>query len=165
MRQAIEYFKSEKVETIGFITESRLQGKLRKFKGYMKDSYGGYDEDYIVLINDLFEKGGYFAAEELIHRKKLPRALFCESDSLAMGAMRAFMERGYKIPDDIAIVGFNNISKMKHLTPSLSSIDFSYKEVVDAGVDTVIKVMLGKDHEDFIEFDSEFIPRESSVIK
>lgn len=165
MEQAIKYFKSKSIETIGFISESRLQGKLRKFKGFMKDIYGGYDEDYIVLINDLFEKGGYYAAEELIHRKRVPRALFCESDSLAMGAMRALMESGYRIPDDVAIVGFNNSPKMKFLTPSLSTVDFSYNKIVEAGVSTVIHLLLGKDYDDFIEFDSEFIPRESSVIR
>ena len=165
LKKAIEYFKSSGVETVGFITETRLQGKLKKFKMFMKELYGDYDDDYIVLVNDLFEKGGYYAAEELIHRKRIPRALFCENDSLAMGAMRAFMERGYKIPDDIAVVGFNNITKMKFLSPSLSSIDFSYKRIVEAGVDTVINVLVGKEYEDFIELDSEFIPRESSVIK
>ena len=165
MEQAIKYFKSKNVETIGFISESRLQGKLRKFKGFMKDIYGGYDEDYIVVINDLFEKGGYYAADELLHRNKIPRALFCESDNLAMGAMRALRERGYRIPDDVAVVGFNNSPKMKYLTPSLSTIDFSYSKVVEAGVNTVIHLLLGKDYNDFSEFDSEFIPRESSVIK
>ena len=164
MKAAIEHFKEKNVESIGFITESRLLGKLHKFKGFMNEIYGGYDDDYIVLINDLFEKGGYYAAEELVQRKKVPKVLFCETDSLAMGAMRALMERGYKIPDDIAIVGFNNSPKMKYLTPSLSSIDFSYEKIIDAGVNTVIHLLLGKEYTDFIEFDSEFVPRESSRI-
>ena len=82
-----------------------------------------------------------------------------------MGAMRAFSERGYRVPDDVAIVGFNNSPKMKFLTPSLSTVDFSYKKIIDAGVNTVIHLLVGKEYDDFIEFDSEFIPRESSVIK
>jgi LacI family transcriptional regulator len=82
-----------------------------------------------------------------------------------MGAMRALMESGYRIPDDVAIVGFNNSPKMKFLTPSLSTVDFSYNKIVEAGVSTVIHLLLGKDFDDFIEFDSEFIPRESSVIR
>lgn len=164
MRQAIEYFKSRGVDKIGFISETRLQGKLRKFKGIMKEIYGGYDEDYIVSVNDLFEMGGYYAAEELVHRKKVPRVLLCENDNLAMGAMRALLKRGIKIPEDVAIVGSNNSPKMKYLTPALSTIDFSQKKIIEIGVKTVIHLLVGKDYDNFVELDSEFIPRESSAI-
>jgi DNA-binding LacI/PurR family transcriptional regulator len=49
-------------------------------------------------------------------------AVFCFTDELALGAMRALAERGLRVPDDVAIVGFDDIEDGRFVTPSLSTI-------------------------------------------
>ncbi len=60
--------------------------------------------------------------EYLQQNKELPSALFASSDALAIGAMRALQEKNIKIPEEIAIIGFNDVSVAKYVFPTLSTI-------------------------------------------
>lgn len=80
------------------------------------------------LMEDKFSvESGYQMASELIRRQKkgeaaLPTAIFAASDPIAIGAMRAFYEHHYRIPDDISIIGFDDISAAGFLNPPLTTI-------------------------------------------
>ena len=63
-------------------------------------------EDY--LLGDFREKSGYCAAKLLMIFEKLPEVLVCANDNMAIGAMRAFREEGIRVPQDIAITGFDD---------------------------------------------------------
>lgn len=57
-------------------------------------------------------------------------ALFCLNDSLAFGAMRALQESGVRIPDDVALLGFDNVDEGRYSVPSLSTVDPGVDELV-----------------------------------
>jgi DNA-binding LacI/PurR family transcriptional regulator len=59
---------------------------------------------------------------ELLERNRRLDAVFCFNDELALGALRALHERGVRVPDDIAVVGFDDIEDARYSTPSLSTI-------------------------------------------
>jgi len=63
-------------------------------------------ENYFT--GDYREKGGYKAAKILMLSERLPEVLICANDNMAIGAMKAFRENGLKVPEDIAITGFDN---------------------------------------------------------
>ncbi|WP_368498164.1 LacI family DNA-binding transcriptional regulator [Herbiconiux sp. A18JL235] len=65
---------------------------------------------------------GYTAARELLASAEAPDAIFCYSDLLAMGAMRAVFDAGLRVPDDIAIVGIDDIEEGRYSRPSLSTV-------------------------------------------
>lgn len=67
-------------------------------------------------------KDGETIAEDLIKDKKLPQAIFASNDALAIGAMSVFKKHGYKVPEDIAIMGFSESRVAKHISPSLTSV-------------------------------------------
>ncbi len=67
-------------------------------------------------------ESGYLMMSELISAKKLPTAIFTASDPIALGAVRALSEHSYRIPDDISIIGFDNISASAYSTPPLTTI-------------------------------------------
>ncbi len=69
------------------------------------------------------EPGGYEAARKLLARKTRPDGIFCFNDPVALGAMRAILEAGLRIPQDIAIVGCGNLSYSDFLRVPLSSVD------------------------------------------
>ncbi|HEY1803556.1 MAG TPA: LacI family DNA-binding transcriptional regulator [Terracidiphilus sp.] len=69
------------------------------------------------------EKGGYEAAKKLLSTDPRPDGIFCFNDPSALGAMRAILDVGLRIPEDIAVVGCGNLSYSDFLRVPLSSID------------------------------------------
>jgi len=69
------------------------------------------------------EPGGYACARQLLAGKCRPDGIFCFNDPSALGAMRAILEAGLRIPEDIAVVGCGNLSYSDFLRVPLSSID------------------------------------------
>lgn len=71
------------------------------------------------------EVSGYNAAAQIIRSGDLPEAVFCANDQMAIGFIRAMRENGLRAPEDIAIVGFDDIQIAKYMQPSLSTIGAS----------------------------------------
>lgn len=69
------------------------------------------------------EEAGYEAARRLLSLRKRPDGIFCFNDPVALGAMRAILEAGLRIPEDIAVVGCGNLSYSDFLRVPLSSVD------------------------------------------
>lgn len=119
-----------------------------------KDRYVGYQRAHkeagvdfydSLKINAFFsELSGYKAALELLESKQEFTAIFCASDLIAIGAIKALRENGLKVPHDIAIVGFDNIPTAEHLAPSLSTIQQDTFAAGKALVDSVIKSINGE---------------------
>lgn len=162
---AIEYFKKCGVESVGFISEMKTAIKLEKFKKAMEKIYGGYDENSIVTTNCRFEESGYEAITKLIKAGKLPRALIVGYDNIAYGAMRALKECGLSVPDDVALVGFDDNPMSKYMAPSLSSIDIKKEECAKAAVEIILNKIFALPYEKNVTIDASFNLRESSVIR
>lgn len=71
------------------------------------------------------EQSGYGVAQTIIQRNELPDAVFCANDQMAIGFMKAMKEHGLKAPDDIGVVGFDDIKIAQYLQPSLSTVSSS----------------------------------------
>ena len=69
------------------------------------------------------ESGGYETARKLLANKVRPDGIFCYNDPVALGAMRAILDAGLRIPEDVAIVGCGNLSYSDFLRVPLTSID------------------------------------------
>ena len=59
---------------------------------------------------------------DMIASQNIPTALFCASDAIAMGALRALHEKNYRVPEDISILGFNNNQNTAYTNPPLTTI-------------------------------------------
>jgi DNA-binding LacI/PurR family transcriptional regulator len=79
------------------------------------------------------------AIDALLAREQRPDALFCYNDSTALAAMRHCLERGLKIPHDIAIVGFDDISAAATAVPPLSSVKIDKELLGRMGVDLLME--------------------------
>jgi LacI family transcriptional regulator len=83
--------------------------------------------EHIALIgtsgDDRGEPGGYQATQELLHTNPRPDGIFCFNDPIALGAMRAILDAGLRIPEDIAVVGCGNVLYSDFLRVPLTSID------------------------------------------
>jgi DNA-binding LacI/PurR family transcriptional regulator len=77
---------------------------------------------------------GYAAATELLRLTPRPEAIFCFSDLLAMGAMRAIFDAGLSVPDDVAVIGIDDIEEGRFSRPSLSSVSLDTTFIAEQAV-------------------------------
>lgn len=82
----------------------------------------GLQEAAPLLHYGLEQRYGALAARELVARGDLPRALVCANDELAMGVLAVLPGLGYRVPDDLAIVGFDDIPIAGLASPALTTV-------------------------------------------
>lgn len=83
--------------------------------------------------------GGYSAMKELLKLKERPTAVFASCDKIAIGAINAIKEAGLSVPDDISIIGFDDIEISRYITPSLTTIRQKCDEIGAAAVDLLVE--------------------------
>jgi LacI family transcriptional regulator len=78
---------------------------------------------------DFSQDGGYNATVELLDRGLTSTVLFCASDVMAIGALQALRERGIRVPEELSVVGFDDIPIVRQLTPALSTVALPLEEM------------------------------------
>lgn len=123
--EAVEYLISQNHHHIGFINGSRdaLVSTLRE-SGYRRALIANnihVNEAYIQYAN--FEEDiAFLIAQNLLENNRAITALFCASDIMAIGALRGVQEMGLNVPDDISIIGFDDIILSNYVTPALTTV-------------------------------------------
>lgn len=84
------------------------------------------------------------AAMEDILKEFRPEAVFCANDYMAAGAMKVLVRAGAKVPDDVAIVGYDNTDICEGLVPSLTTVDYRAKEVGQLLAEELLALIEGK---------------------
>ena len=83
--------------------------------------------------------GGYAAMKELLNLKERPTAVFAAGDKIAIGAINAVKDAGLSVPDDISIMGFDDIELAKYITPKLTTIRQKCDEIGKTTVDLLVE--------------------------
>ncbi|ELU9849418.1 substrate-binding domain-containing protein [Vibrio cholerae] len=126
---------------IGCITGPliRHQAQMR-YEGYKRalaEAGIAINPDWIVE-SDFECEGGYQAFEKLYQRGKLPSALFISNDMMAMGVIQAASQRGLRVPDDLSLIGYDDVHIAKFMTPALTTIHQPKYRLGKAAVDTLL---------------------------
>ncbi len=87
---------------------------------------------------------GYRAVEELLERGESFDAIFAVTDVMAIDAMHALEDNGYAVPDDVAVVGFDDIAHAKHVTPPLTTVRQDIKLAAQGLVDGIVGLIEGE---------------------
>lgn len=95
--------------------------RLEGYRDALRESRAGYDPKF-EIPGDFMRETGAQAVPHLLAVDPRPTALFASNDSMAIGALSALREAGARIPDDIAVVGFDDIPSAQYVTPSLSTV-------------------------------------------
>lgn len=93
------------------------------------------------------EASGHAAATALLESGRPFDAVFAASDMIAIGAMRAFAARGIRVPEDVAIAGFDDIPMASMVAPALTTVEQDTKLAGERLVDTLIGLIRGERHE------------------
>ena len=97
--------------------EKRREGFLEYCQEHHLDCEGNiYEEEFTT-------DSGYRMMVQAIKKGNMPTAFFCASDAIAIGAMSALHEYGIEVPEQISIVGFNNINNSKFTSPPMTTVD------------------------------------------
>lgn len=132
----IGYIKGLDITTVGIQRDEGFKAALAKHG--LK-----YDEE-MVAYGNFSETSGFEAMGEILKRKRRPSAIFAMNDRMAIGAMRAIRESGMSVPEDIAIVGADDIELAHYVTPTLTTIRQPMDEIGRLAVDKLLSA-LGRD--------------------
>lgn len=129
------------------------QENIRKLMGYrqaLESEKMKENPDYIIEVENNIE-GGYLAAKRLLDLKKPPRAIFASSDLLAMGAIDAMKDFETRVPEDIAIIGFDNIQMSNLIEPKLTTVAKPMHKMGVVGGRLLFDIMDSKDDDEQIK--------------
>lgn len=134
-----DYFPIGYIGGIEKINDIKLYGERREkfFKKYLSKR-DKYEETY-VHIGEFSTDSGYQIMKTNIEQKNLARVYFCASDSIAMGAIQALHEARIKIPEDVAIIGFNDINQAKYMHPSLTTLSIPTKAMGQEALSSLLE--------------------------
>ncbi|HEY6804182.1 MAG TPA: LacI family DNA-binding transcriptional regulator [Pyrinomonadaceae bacterium] len=164
---------------IGFIGVSLTQGlRLRRFQGYLEalKQHGlSVDEQMIVGGHEASdqmpgystEEMGYDGMVKLLELEQRPTAVFARNDFTALGALNAIKRAGLRIPDDIAIVGYDDVPLAQHTSPTLTTVRQPTREQGQCAAEFLLNRIEGDSEQERVErtFECELIIRESTAQK
>lgn len=169
-RQAFTHLTALGYRDIGFIGGAEHEYSLlgsrecreqrrEVYKNFMKEK--GLDR-YIQIYSGYFSMAeGYRLMKKMISDGRMPEALFAASDSMAIGAIRAMREASLRIPEEIAVVSFNDVETAAYMTPALTTIKVHKKEMGRRSVQLLLERVKGRKIPLTITYPTELIVRES----
>ncbi|AIR84382.1 MULTISPECIES: ribose operon transcriptional repressor RbsR [Erwiniaceae] len=98
-----------------------------------------------VVDGDFEFQGGFNAMNQLLTLELLPEAVFTSNDAMAVGVYHALFQAGLRVPQDIAVMGYDNIELARYLTPPLSTVHQPKDELGELAIDTLIHRMSDPD--------------------
>ena len=141
--------------------------RLRGYKDALKDAGLSFDEE-LVMHFDLSNRDFYQKTLDLLDSGREFDSIFCTSDTKAIYVMRALHERGIRIPEDVSVIGFDNIDIADSIYPSLTTVSQSPFYAGQLAAECLIRQIEYKQKNgclppaQFHEIEPELIIRESS---
>jgi DNA-binding LacI/PurR family transcriptional regulator len=163
--QAVTHLVGLGHRRIGFISNAPLSysGSQDRFAGY-KQALAEYDiplDRELVRTAAFLPETGRTAMEELLALPQRPTAVFVASDVVATGAMGAIQDAGLRIPEDMAVVGFDDIFLAAHLQPPLTTVRVPAYGLGWTAAQVLISLIEGDEDVSSVVLETELVVRES----
>lgn len=123
---------------------STSRQRLAGYKRTLKAAGLPVEPKLVVPTPMLFRRHGVEAADALLALGNPPDAIFCFNDPLALGVIRRLHERGVRIPDDIAVVGVDDIEEGRFSVPTLTTVAPDKRVIAERAVSMVLERVLGE---------------------
>jgi DNA-binding LacI/PurR family transcriptional regulator len=125
---------------IAFFGDIQLPEVAHRYEGYCKAlaQYSLAPDDRLIVQASFIEEGGSLAVEELCSRNVIFDSLFACSDLLAMTAINTLRDKNYRVPGDVAVVGYDDIELARYFHPALTTIRQPIAAAGKALVDAVL---------------------------
>jgi DNA-binding LacI/PurR family transcriptional regulator len=134
---------------------------LEGYRRALEEHNVPYDQA-LMRQGNFDEESGYAAIRELLAIDEVPTAVFIGSDMVAMGALRALQEEGVSVPHDLAIVGFDDITAARFITPALTTVHVPTFGLGWSAAELLIRIIEGEQpNEIHVLLDTDLVVRES----
>lgn len=167
--QAVSHLLDQGCQRIVHITgnlhQSVYKDRSEGYKKALSDHGITFNPDYLIE-NNLNNKDGIKAASQILEMDPRPNGLFVANDYCAIACMISLKEQGIKIPDDIAIVGFNNDPISGYVEPKLTTTNYDGQQMGEVVAQNMIQHLKGENNIKItskVILNSELIIRESSL--
>jgi LacI family transcriptional regulator len=122
---------------------SNYNPSIEKYEGYREalEECGIAVRDDLVIYSDYLMPGGYKAALTLMKLKVPPTAILTANDLMAIGCMRALQKHGVRVPQDIAVAGYDDIKINRYFHPAITSVSQDINEIARLSAKTLISVL------------------------
>lgn len=164
---ATDYLIKQGFQEIGFISgPTSSRDNILRTQGYKQaliDSGLKYQSKW-QLNGNFTKEGGYHATKLLLAQGNLPEALFYANDEMVIGGLEAFNEKNIRIPEDLSIIGFDDIQLAGYLQPPLTTVKQPKYEAGAMAAHIIFQLIDGESPSNHCLLTTELVER-SSVLK
>lgn len=163
MKKAMEYLLDNGHRNIAIIESTQnLDSTRARHRGWVQAvEYCGLDPNTMpVAVGNYRFHSGYLAAKELLEYK--PTAILCFNDEMAHGARKAILEAGLSVPEDVSLIGFDNLDASRFSDMKLTTIERNMLKIAQIGTEALLKkIEQGDTSCERIYLDTQLIIRET----
>ena len=139
----------------GHLNIAHIKGLLNqpdavaRFVGYKKalQEAGIKIQTKLIKQGNFSSESGYQLTKELIESKKHFSAIFAANDQTAYGAIKALHDHGYRVPEDVSVVGFDDLPTSYYFTPALTTLRQPVEEIGVVCAESILNLLNGNKHE------------------
>jgi LacI family repressor for deo operon, udp, cdd, tsx, nupC, and nupG len=124
---------------LSFVSAERVRGAIARAKKQRSERH------VIIMRGDFSVESGVVAGERLLGRKDPPTAIFCCNDEMAMGVLHTARHRKLRVPDDLSVVGVDDIRYARFFEPPLTTVSQPMREMGEHAVRVLLSILNGGD--------------------
>lgn len=164
MDDVVKYLAALGHQKIGFVGEPHTVTAAAIFEAAVKNNGLAFCEEYRYMVNARFESIGQIAAQSILAQTDRPTAVIAAYDEVAVGLVSALSHQGIRVPEDLSVMGINNIPSAAHAQIPLTSVETfcaeQYKTAVDLLFDKITRETKSIRH---ITIDHRIIQRDTTA--
>ncbi len=149
MDLALDHLISLGHRDIGFMYAGDVfygtRDKLNRFREILREKGLPVREEWLIRVEHYDAPSGQAGVERLMGLEHRPTALIGINDTVAAGMLQALTRHGVRVPQDVSLIGFDNIFLTELTTPTLSAVGYDYEQMAQALFDTAIAAIEGEE--------------------
>lgn len=148
----------------GSMNRNVYYDRYRGYRQALADNSIAYDDKFLILT-DLGDNSGEAVLNSLLGNGTMPDGIFTANDTSAVSIICELKKKGYRVPDDVAVAGFNDDPVSRIVEPNLTTVHYPGKAMGEVAASTMIRILEGTQYEkvNSIILTHELIIRESSL--
>lgn len=139
---------THKYQRIAFLAnkhdELYSQQRIKSYQETMNDYNLSWSDNTIAWCNPSLDSVNEAITSLLSNPDGQPEVIVCYNDSIALMVSKILTAKGYKVPNDIAITGYDNIESARNNIPPITSVEFPVREIGELSMDTLIRIFAGE---------------------
>lgn len=132
---AVKYLSGLGHTQIGYVGEPHTMGSAGFFADAVKENGLAFRKDHTYIVDARFEQIGHMAALEILKQQERPTAVIAAYDEVALGLISTLSHNGIRVPEDLSVLGINNIPSGAHAQIPLTSVNTFSEELYKMAVD------------------------------